>query len=564
MAAGALTVRGATTLSGASLALGDVQAGTLLIDSAGSVGGGAGAAPALTTTAGDLSVTAGTMRLGAVRSAGAATLKGETIGVSGRLAAARALLAEARAALTLADAGAGDAMTLKAGGALTTGALEAGGAVTASGAGVTIAAVRAGGAIGVTSTGALSLADATTSASITLDATALATLGTLSGGSSVGVTANDAELGGAIRATNVTFATRTPTSTALRVGDGTATDGFRLSATELNRVTAGRLRLDAGTGTMEVGTLALAANTGSTVEVLSTGDVRVTGAVTAAGTGRTVRLGGDGGDTAMANTIHVVATSDAGGRLLLADQNVELRGQRIAAGLAPGFIDTLQPGEAGAAQAASLVGNGNSALYNTQFGGGFFSPANNTVLAARSLTVRFGDYALFQNTGVPGTFAGVVVGNPAAVSGTPVLRVSSSGNPAQASFALFGTINGVGDAGAALLGTNVVDIDPRLLATSRINGCLAGSGAGCLTTIVIQPTLQVFNWNSADVFGISQDVSVPFQPIIGGNNEGLLTGLPELAPSDPRPVPVFVPPAATPVAPAAPVTPALPKEAIRP
>jgi len=69
-----------------------------------------------------------------------------------------------------------------------------------------------------------------------------------------------------------------------------------------------------------------------------------------------------------------------------------------------------------------------------------------------------------------------------------------------------------------------------LLANSRINGCLARSGAGCLTTIVIQPTLQVFNWNSEAVFGIRQDVSLPFSPIIGGNNEELLGGLPALAP----------------------------------
>ncbi len=76
----------------------------------------------------------------------------------------------------------------------------------------------------------------------------------------------------------------------------------------------------------------------------------------------------------------------------------------------------------------------------------------------------------------------------------------------------------------------MIDIDPALLGNSRINGCLAGSGVGCLTTIVIQPVLQTFEWSSDDVFGVAQDVSTPFDPVVGGNNEELLTGLPALSP----------------------------------
>ncbi len=47
-------------------------------------------------------------------------------------------------------------------------------------------------------------------------------------------------------------------------------------------------------------------------------------------------------------------------------------------------------------------------------------------------------------------------------------------------------------------------------------------------------TLQVFKWNSEEVFGIARDVAVPFSPVIGANNEELLSGLPELAPQAPQ------------------------------
>ncbi len=138
------------------------------------------------------------------------------------------------------------------------------------------------------------------------------------------------------------------------------------------------------------------------------------------------------------------------------------------------------------------------------------------------------------------------VGGTIAAPVTPALRIASFGTPATASFAFFGQINGVTGAGAALLGNPVLDIDPALLPNSRINGCLAGSGAGCLTTIVIQPTLQVFDWDSQAVFGILQDVALPFTPIIGGNNEELLTGLPALAPETPEDAAAAAPPVAVP------------------
>ncbi len=473
----------------------------------------------------------GALTTGAVTSTGATALRGERIDVAGRLAAARQLLAEARAALTLRDASAGGAMTLAAGGALTTGALDAA-AITARGAGVTLASARAGDALALTSSRDLSIGTSSAGGTATLDVAGLATIAGLTAGPVAQITANDVALTGPLRAQSVSFANRAAATTTMRIGDGTGTDGFRLSDAEVRQVTTDTLRFDAGSGAMEIGTLALATGSGRAVEMLGTGDIRVIGAVSTQGSGRSVRIGG-GRDGGNANAIHVVATHDGGGRLLFDGSDVELRGSRIAIGLAPGFIDTLQPGAAGLAQAQTLIGNGNSALYNPQLGGGFYDPNATTTLSARTLTVRFGDYALFQNTAIPGSFSGVQIGGTPAAPITPALRISSFGNPAQASVAVFGTINGTGGASAALLGNPVINIDPLLLPNSRINGCLAGSGAGCITTIVIQPTLQVFDWSSEEVFGIARDVAVPFTPVIGGNNEELLSDLPALAPETP-------------------------------
>ncbi|GAN14013.1 MULTISPECIES: filamentous hemagglutinin N-terminal domain-containing protein [Sphingomonas] len=469
---------------------------------------------------------------GAVTSDGAASLKGQRIDVGGRLAAARQLLAEARAALTLRDVAAGGAVTLKAGEALNAGSVE-GASITANGAGVTLTGAKAGDALSLTSSRDLTLTGGSAGGSAALDVAGLATIGSLSAGSTATITANDVALTGPLRAQTVAFVSRQPGTASLRVGDGTGGDGLRLSDAEVRQVSADTLRFDAGNGAMEVGALTLGSTSGRTVEMLGTGDVRVVGTVVTEGTGRMVRIGGgtDGGNAA---NIHVVATRDGGGRLLFDGSDVELRGNRIAMGLAPGFIDTLQPGNAGLIQAQSLISNGNSTLYNAQLGGGFYDPSATTTLSARSLTVRFGDYALFQNTAVPGEFSGLKIGGTPGAPVSPALRISSFGTPGQNGVALFGTINGIGGASAALLGNPVIAIDPTLLPSSRINGCLAGSGAGCITTIVIQPTLQVFKWNSEEVFGIARDVAVPFSPVIGANNEELLSGLPELAPQAPN------------------------------
>ncbi|WP_294202362.1 filamentous hemagglutinin N-terminal domain-containing protein [uncultured Sphingomonas sp.] len=526
---------GDLTMSDLSIALsgGDLSLGKVAATGSVALRTDAGAITLSDLSGGSVDLASGgALSTGAVTSNGAASLKGQRIAVGGRLAAARQLLAEARAALTLRDVAAGGAVTLKAGEALTAGSVE-GASITAGGAGVTLTGAKAGDTLALTSSRDLTLNGGSAGGIATLDVAGLATIGGLTAGPSATITANDVALNGPLRAQTVAFVNRQPGTAALRIGDGTGSDGLRLSDAEVRQVSADTLRFDAGNGAMEVGALTLGSGSGRMVDMLGTGDVRVVGTVKTEGTGRTIRIGG-GSDGGNAANIHVVATRDGGGRLLFDGSDVELRGSRIAMGLAPGFIDTLQPGNAGLIQAQSLISNGNSALYNAQLAGGFYDPSATTTLSARSLTVRFGDYALFQNTAVPGEFSGLKIGGTPGAPVSPALRISSFGTPGQNGVALFGTINGIGGASAALLGNPVIAIDPVLLPNSRINGCLAGSGAGCITTIVIQPTLQVFRWNSEEVFGIARDVAVPFSPVIGANNEELLSGLPELAPQAPQ------------------------------
>lgn len=177
---------------------------------------------------------------------------------------------------------------------------------------------------------------------------------------------------------------------------------------------------------------------------------------------------------------------------------------------------------------SGFVGNANSSLYNASLGGAVYDPSKPVTVSAASMTVHYGQYALFQNSGGAGTSSGVVLGGTPGAPVSPALTLDTL--PGNNAFALFGTLNGISDSAASLLGGDVIALGNANLAATRINGCLAGSGSGCLAAVVIQPTLQVFQASQEDVFGSAQDLAVPFDPLVGGTNEELLTGLAALAP----------------------------------
>ena len=346
--------------------------------------------------------------------------------------------------------------------------------------------------------------------------------------STITIKALDAAITGTQRAATVAFVNRAPATTAFKLGDSTSAGGFALSQSEVNNVEAGQLTVDGGAGNIEVGALAFDADAGRTrVDLLSTGRIDVIGAMAGGGAGRTFRLGGTATSTTdKAGVIRVVATASAGGRLLFDTADLDLRGTRIGIGQAAGFLDPigLSPGgtpQSAGAVAAAYVGNPNSSLYNSTFGGALYT-GSPVLVSARSLTVRYGDYALIQNTGVPGQNTGATLGS-VTTPVTPALILQGPAPSANA-FAIFGSINGITGTGAAVLGSSVIQVSGADIANTRVNGCLAGSGAGCLTAVVSQPLLNVFDSSRLNVFRAADDLALPFDPVVGTNNEALFSG----------------------------------------
>ena len=571
-AAGAVNGGGTTRADLAATGTGGnvtVQAGTaaLLGPIAASDSGGTATLSAGTTldansivAGGQVTATStGATTIGTVQSRGSGiAVTGGTAAVTSADAAGALSIRSTAGALTLGTGKAGGTATLSAngtGGNLTvTGPLTATGAVTATaGATATLGQTNSGASVGVTaatimagattaattltltSTGSLQLASGQAGGDASFDAGGTATLGQVLAGSAAAITvrALDAAISGTQRAGRVTFVNRSPATQAMKLGDNLGTGGFALTAIEVNHVEAAQLTLDAGTGNVEIGALAFDADAGRTrVDVLTTGRIDVTGGVSGTAAGgngtRAFRFGGTAANVAdKADVIRVVSTPDAGGRLVFDGADLELRGARIGVGQAPGFLNPIGFGPTGtplspAAVGADYVGNPNSSLYNSTFGGEAYV-AGATLVQARSLTVRFTDYALFQNTGTPGLNSGVALGTAASPS-TPALVVQGPGGTGTNAFAIFGSINGVTGTASSVSGSAVIQISGVDQGNTRVNGCIAGSGAGCLTSTVSQPLLNVFDSSRLNIFRTADDLALPFDPVVGTNNEALFSG----------------------------------------
>ncbi|MFS2110137.1 filamentous hemagglutinin N-terminal domain-containing protein [Sphingomonas sp. Sphisp140] len=530
-----LTATGTTTLTSTAgmIDLGQLtSAGAITLGSAQGVAIDSWQAPAgMTVTAANavdlgtgtgsgLRVTAGSIQLADGNLTGDANLTSTgTLGIT-RLRAANAVLK---------------------GGTMTLGMLNLG-SLNLSGVTATIADATVSGDATVDLTGALGL-DKLTAATATLRAGGTATLGGLTATNALTVRAGDLVLNGTLRAPIVTVGSSDP-ARGLRLG--TAADaggvGPGLSASEIARIDADRAVFDGGAGDVTIGTLAFGAQTGrSHVDILTTGDLKIVGVVEGDGVGRLFRFGGAATDaTTLARTIQILATADAGGRLFFSNADVELRGAKIALGQS-GLLDGLfANGGASADQAAALIGNSNSPLYSALAGGSPYVTGEETTLTAARLTVRFNDFALFQNTGTRGMNTGVVLtGSPA---GGPALSLFGPGNGTRTAFALFGTINGVGGTSTAILGNTVINANGIDLANARVNGCVLGTAAGCLTTTISQPTLNVFDPGRLVVFRAEADFTLPFDPVLGSNNEALFAGVGSIAEPgapgiEPQPIP---------------------------
>ena len=563
VAAGTLTVGTGLTTGGtadlraggdARLARVETRDGALTVTAGGAVSGvpsDGGARLVAGGSGGDLSVTAQTsVRIADAVAGGAATIRTQRTGNAalGTIDAAGSLLVETGA--LAAGSLIADAVIVDAGGTATIGRGEAGGLVRSrtgdlhvTAAELDVARADAAGNFSLTAiTGPLALGSGEARGTATLLAGGIVTLGTPApapglalGAASVSITAADLQLQGLLRAER--SATIRSGAAGLTLGDG-PTGGLHLADAEVGFLDAPELVFDAGAGPVRMGTVSFGAQAGEgDTIVATTGAVEVTGAVTAAADGRTIMIGGAAGEgparaeriTIVANAASGAATS-AGGRLTFDGNTLHLRADRIAAGQNEGFLDVLGGLTDARAVADRFVNNARSALYAATQP----YPDAPVLVSARSMTVDYGTYALFQNTGrlttaagVNGSRTGVVLGVPGE---GPSLTLRSDGAGGGNTFALFGTIAGVSNEAAAVVGQTILstringEVETIVIQDSRVNGCIIGTGAGCLTTPIGIPPINIFDPSRLNVF-VPADFEIAFDPVIGSNNEALFAGI---------------------------------------
>ncbi|WP_158266574.1 two-partner secretion domain-containing protein [Allosphingosinicella deserti] len=514
---GRLTSGGdAQITAGTDLAAGELSASKAIVSAPGTAQIGI-------LKANSIALTGGAVRVDDATIAGAAAIDAKSGLALGRLAAADAQLTSS-GALDARQLSVSNAATLSVGGRASLGSVSAG-KLSVTAAGITLNDANVGGLASLASSGDLAIERAN-AADLSLTATGAARLGTVTGNSAITVRAGDVAIGGQLRAPTVTLVNGNAAG-GLRLGSADRADGsFGLSEAEIGRIDADRAIFDGGSGQVEIGALAFGPNSGRrNVDILSLGDIAITGGVSGAGAGRTFRFGGSAAtDTDLATAIRIVSTPDAGGRLFFEGADVDLRGTRIALGQS-GFLDALfaNGGLSSEQATAAYVSNSNSALYSGLAGGAPYLPGTGPTLTASRLTVRFAEFALFQNTGTRGFNTGVVLTGSPEGGPTLTLRGRPSGTPSV--FAAFGSINGTTDTSTAVLGNSAIEASGVDTNNARINGCVIGSGAGCLTTTIAQPTLNIFDPGRLVVFRAEEDFVLPFDPVIGSNNEALFAGI---------------------------------------
>lgn len=535
---GALTAVDAVSVStGGAARLASVDGRSLTLTGASVSADVARATEALSVTA-----TNGTARIGTGRAGTTASLsatRGDAI-VATQLRSGGATTIDATGNVQLAsvttDRG---ALSVTAGGAATLGTATTNGALTVTAGSISGGSIAVTGAATLTSRGALSVAGSAT-AGVTLQAVGVATLGALNAGPTLTLTATDAVITGTQTAGAITIVNRNTGSQGLRIGDGIDAAGFQLSEAEVARLVTPTLTFDGGNGLIELGNLRLADTAGSSrVNVLTTGIVRVLGTVadsapvgaappaTAPAITRTVQIGGTvTAADVQATQIRIQTRPTGGGRLTFGYSTaLDLRGNRIAQGQTS-LLDQLFAGAEGlSGEIAGLrfTSRADSLLYNAGLPGATpYDAASPTAISAGRLTVNYDTFALFQNTGRPGANTGAILGFPGAPG---ALVLTGSGTLIPNTFALFGVIGGASDQTAAVVGGGVLVVNDINLTSSRINGCLILTGAGCLSTTITQPPLNVFDQSRLNILSSAEDFAVPFDPVIGGNNEALFAGV---------------------------------------
>lgn len=337
----------------------------------------------------------------------------------------------------------------------------------------------------------------------------ITTVGALSAGNAVKLSASDATIGGAVTAKTIDV-TNTGSSALVIGGDAETVAGkFTLNRAEAARLRASETLTLGADGSDDVELKQVALSVPKTVQVLANGKrIDVTGRVSF-DSNTTLKLGGDVA-TGARNASIVQVASDSGGRIEGADGRLELGANNIIVGnnALIKTIDDASGINAKIEAASSLNRRAGSVLYN----GG---ETQAVLVRAGSMKINFSGFALFQNTGTSLLGQGVSLGAP----GTAGIALDLASPSATPVLAMFGSINGVVNNATALLG------NPPLarysdIALSRLNGCVIGGG-NCLSVQNLTPSLTAVDNIRTSIFTVKPDFQVPFDPLVGTNNDAL-------------------------------------------
>lgn len=439
---------------------------------------------------------------------------------------------------------AGGMATISSGGGVTGTALVSGGAASVtSGGALALGRLAASGAVGVTTATSAKIDQLASGGPTTVKAGTDVTLGTVTSagdttiaakslvalngafnaaGKALTLTAKDATIGGDVTAATIRVINDAAAGNSLVLGDNATGTGFTLSAAEVGRLKATTtLTFDSVSAPVKqdvsIGSLALAGP--AKVLILADGTrIDVTGRIDVSGATTDLQLGGSAENAGLASVLRVAAKPDGtGGSIAAPLANVSLRAANIAFGQDAGFLSALGVTGSGTGDttvALAFNDRASSTLYFAAANGGAFytpSAAGVKLLTANNLTLSYTNFALFQNTGAQGQTSGVDVGT----------FLTANANGDRPVLGLFGTLAGREGTAASLLSGLAYQINLNDGRSSRINGCVVGGGAGCLVTLVFSPNLAAIDSVRPLLFTVASDYEVPFNPLIGTNNDAL-------------------------------------------
>ncbi|MEP0189842.1 MAG: filamentous hemagglutinin N-terminal domain-containing protein [Erythrobacter sp.] len=340
--------------------------------------------------------------------------------------------------------------------------------------------------------------------------------------------ADDIDLQGAVNANGQSLTLRA--NAGQDVGVGSAAGDFEISDAELDLIDADTLIIDADASAITISDVSFTDQAGASEVVFATtggsnANIEITGDITANGNGRVFRLGGDADGNGLANRIRAnieTATID------LDLSTLDLRANDVVFGQTELFnaVNNRSSEFIG----VNIVGNAGSILFNPREPVAGARIADPVYLRVGNLSVTYAESALFQNS-IPLTegmleFAGVEIGT-AGGTGSLTLNPTDTTN----AFGLFGSLNELDGDAVAFAPEPFLSLNNNVsIFSSRANGCVIRTGADCVTTVVDSTIISIPR-EAVSLLSADTSLLVPFDPLVGTNNEGLFSGA-STAPGD--------------------------------